>query len=68
MNKANIKHQLSHDKIQAEIANLMAETANLNRETKFLPWKVFIGSLATFIALGYVVLKFSTLIAPIVGA
>lgn len=60
---------LRHDKIQAELANLMAETAklnaetvNLNRDTKFMPLKVFTAALATFIALGYVVLKFSQFI------
>lgn len=61
--------ELTHDKIQAELANLMAETAklnaetsNLNRDTNLMPLKIFSAALATFIALGYVVLKFSNLI------
>jgi len=53
------------EKIHAEISNLMAETANLNRDTKFMPWKVGAGVVATLVALGYIVLKFNALLTGI---
>lgn len=53
-----------HEKIIAEIAQLIAESANLNRETKLMPFKVLAYVVATFTAAYFVVAKLQA-VAPI---
>ena len=49
------------EKIHAQITNLMAETANLNRDTKLMPFKITAAVIGVVVALGYVILKFNAL-------
>ena len=43
---------LSREKIQAELQKLLAETANINKKTKWYEAVLLLGAAATFMAAG----------------
>jgi len=45
-------NNLNHDKIQAELQKLLAETANINKKTKWYEAVLFLGAATALLAAG----------------